>query len=1260
MKKRLLTTLLGLSLAALPDSRAGNFTANFNDGATPAGTTLYGNNGDNASGVIETSGGVDNSGCLKLTKAVNGKTGSLIIEDLDGGNTVNSFTANFKVRIGGGSSPPADGFAFSFGPDVPNGTFGEAGGGTGLSVGIDIYNNPDDAPAFKIYWGGAQVATTGILPLTDISTGANFVDMMVRVNPTGTLDVTYNGKAIFTNLVTGFQPIQGGRFGFGARTGGLNTNQFIDDISINTTQGANLLPFVTRNPLSARIIAGYPAPMNVRINGLLSPTFQWEKKAPGAASFTAIAGADGDTYMTPALALADAGTQFRVVVGNGAGDTVTSTPAIFDVVSLPHATPDTVSYNFNDGNVPAGTGVFGNAMVVNSGGFEGTGYISLTEDAGGQAGTWIVEDLNAGGPVGGIDVAFKALLTPPDGTAPADGMGFHWAPDLPDAGFPGAEEPVGHGLSVGFDTYNNGNNEAPAVDVFWQGVRLGGTAVPAELLNTLDAMVDVQIRLSNAGLVDVSFNGVVLVYQLQIPNWTAFSGARYGFAARTGGAFEKHYIDEVRIKSTAYVGPIGFVSQPQPVTTVPGYTATFSVTSNDPLHTSYQWQSSTGGGAFTNIGGATDSTYTTPALVAGDDGKQYRCHVTSTVNATTADSTPAAVTVVNLVRPATAQINDTFNDGTVNNTGTAPATVQTINAGTDATPGLVRDPFVGGPFLTLTEAANAQYGSIVIDDFNGNQPVGGFNAAVNVQIVGGNPADGWSFNWGSAIAPAQVYGGLEAGVGNDLRVSFYTYAGSGQSIRVTWRGNVIANIPQPIALLQTAPDAFEEVRIRVTPATSTASALLDVAQDGVLMIHNLALPGLQGIAGARFAIVARTGGANESHIYDDLAISTSLYVGPITVVSQPPASQYVLVGKPATLTVQSSNPPQTTYQWQRAAPGSATFVNLPAETSPTCTIPSLTVAETGASYQCVLTGPTNVVTTTPATLTVVDPALPSTWKVTVPFTNGEIPAEGIIFGSAAALPDGGIGGTGTMSLTTPVNSLSGSFALPDLDNGLPVDGFTTQFQMLIGSSAAGNATNPPADGASFVWTRETITGAFGEGGTGTALIVAFDTYDNVDGNPDNEAGEAPAIRASWNGDIVGNVRVPRSLLESGLDYRNVIIRVNPGGTLDVIYGDTVIFWHLALPAYAPITGGQFGWGGRTGGLNAEQDVDNIQLTTNSSAPSLPSLSYTISGGNLIITFDGVLETSTNLTTWTPQPAQTSPLTVPVSSLTGRLFIRARK
>ena len=466
------------------------------------------------------------------------------------------------------------------------------------------------------------------------------------------------------------------------------------------------------------------------------------------------------------------------------------------------------------------------------------------------------------------------------------------------------------------------------------------------------------------------------------------------------------------------------------------------------------------------------------------------------------------------------------------------------------------------------------------------------------------------------------------------------------------RGTQIANLAVPLDLLQTAVDAFEEVLIRVTPATASSSALLSVAQDGQLLIQDLALPGLQGIPAARFALAARTGGLNELHAFDDVAIKTVPCVGPITLLSQPAASILTMQDTTLTLSVESSNPPITKYQWQRSAPGTLVFTNIPGATAASLTTPVLPASESGVGYQCVCTGSTNVVTSTPARITVVDPAIPTAWERIIDFNDGQTPDDGTLFGSGAVLPDGGFNNTGMLQLTTPANSLQGSMALGDQDGGTPVTGFSTRFLVRIG-----NGTNPPADGASFVWTRQPITGAFGEGGTGTGLVLSFDIYDNDDGNPNNATGEAPAIEAIWNGESLGNIRVPRDLLESGDDFREAFVRVNPEGTLDVLYGGQIIYWHRPMPGFTPIAGGSFGWGGRTGGLNAEQDIDSIQLTTSTGGPSV-SIAHV--GPELVITFNGVLESSVNGLNWTPLPAQTSPLSVPVAGLSGRRFYRARK
>ncbi|HVM49739.1 MAG TPA: hypothetical protein VMU04_17055 [Candidatus Acidoferrum sp.] len=234
--RRKVPTRIGLFVAAaclgsLSVAQAGSFVTDFNSGL-PNGSAVFG------SATVAATGGYTNSGCLKLTTAANGQNaGFVITNDLDSGTAVVSFTARFQLLIGGGNG--ADGFSFNFAPDVPLWTISQEGAGTGLTVEFDTYNNgdPDRAPAIDVKVGGSEVATSFYHGLR---TGT-FVDVLIQLNPDDTLSVAYDGNYIYSNLdlsVFGYLPAAGGIFGFGAATGGVDDNHWVDDLSITTQTNA--------------------------------------------------------------------------------------------------------------------------------------------------------------------------------------------------------------------------------------------------------------------------------------------------------------------------------------------------------------------------------------------------------------------------------------------------------------------------------------------------------------------------------------------------------------------------------------------------------------------------------------------------------------------------------------------------------------------------------------------------------------------------------------------------------------------------------------------------------------------------------------------------------------------------------------------------------------------------------------------------------------------------------------------------------------
>jgi hypothetical protein len=170
-------TVVDLTLPAVPQ-----ISMDFNDGLLPANTTVVG------TAMVNPVGGVGGSGSLQLTAAANDQNGAFIVADPNAGAPVYGFTAQFDMTAGGGSTPPADGFAFAFGTDIPDSPSGdyEAGGGlgNGLRVTFDIYNNDSvvgianpaegaqPAPSIDVRLGG-QVLGTVHLPLSCMETPAD-------------------------------------------------------------------------------------------------------------------------------------------------------------------------------------------------------------------------------------------------------------------------------------------------------------------------------------------------------------------------------------------------------------------------------------------------------------------------------------------------------------------------------------------------------------------------------------------------------------------------------------------------------------------------------------------------------------------------------------------------------------------------------------------------------------------------------------------------------------------------------------------------------------------------------------------------------------------------------------------------------------------------------------------------------------------------------------------------------------------------------
>lgn len=124
-------------------------------------------------------------------------------------------------------------------------------------------------------------------------------------------------------------------------------------------------------------------------------------------------------------------------------------------------------------------------------------------------------------------------------------------------------------------------------------------------------------------------------------------------------------------------------AQPAAASVPVGQSAIFSVTANGLPTPTYQWQSSTDGGAtFTNVALANAASYTTPPTVQADNGKRFRVLVSNSVGTVT--SAPAALTV-SVGTPPVPTLNPVDKFAYLPNGDFAPSTA-TLTAGFSGTP----------------------------------------------------------------------------------------------------------------------------------------------------------------------------------------------------------------------------------------------------------------------------------------------------------------------------------------------------------------------------------------------------------------------------------------------------------------------------------------------------------------------------------------------------------------------------------------------
>jgi hypothetical protein len=798
---------------------------------------------------------------LKLTINQNGQIGSMVLDDLDPGKKVAAFVATFKLRIGGGTATPADGFSFSFAPDLPDGAFGEDGAGSGLTVAFDTYDNGGgEAPAIDIRFGGITLATKRYSLLR---TGTGYVDVKIQVSADGMADVFYRGTPVLTN-VAGYKPI-GGRFGFGGRTGGLNDNHWLDNLSIETT------PLTTPSVRSAAPVGpNIFADAVVRIEledwetqvdpNLTKLEFNGEAVTPDLNKVDVVTTV---TYDPPGLLAPGSTNTYRITFGDTSNPPVVKSEAYQFVVqdyatlpsrlALPAGAVDRDAPGFRLRLVQARLDAYlPNTLARAEAQLAGAILDVLT-------GLPFVNeaDLTTAGPDGffvepevvnydeaqtgrGNFLLDELLPGIPGTTLHADNIAAEVLTylELP-AGYIklGVNSDDGFALRVG----------SPAQDVL-DSIVLGSFDGARGAADTLFSMVTEQagvypVRLiweEGGGEANLEFFSIDATGARVLVNDTSNLAAVPAFRQRSAASPGPPFLRSVEPppgKTNVNVKPrVKLVLQDDQTAVVPGSVQLFL---NDQRVSPQVSQS----------GNQTTVTYAHPTELEEFSTNRLRVVFGDT------DS------------PSLTQSREwSFVTGVISVPGGSFASDFAVR------PAGVR--FYGNAavlqgVLRLTANANSLSGTVVIDDFNASNVVTSFTATFKARVGGGTvpPADGFSFSFAPDY-PVGVFALGEEGAGTGLTISFDTYAnyaGDGPSIDVKSGGVQIANAYGDVIA---TGDAFVEVVVRVD-----TDGYLDVSYHGKPVYeHLLAFKPSRG----RFALAARTGGLNDFHLIDDLSITTTV------------------------------------------------------------------------------------------------------------------------------------------------------------------------------------------------------------------------------------------------------------------------------------------------------------------------------------------------------------------------------------------------
>ena len=395
------------------------------------------------------------------------------------------------------------------------------------------------------------------------------------------------------------------------------------------------------------------------------------------------------------------------------------------------------------------------------------------------------------------------------------------------------------------------------------------------------------------------------------------------------------------VTSTA-VAP-SFTLHPANTSVTAGQTASFTVAASGSPTPTCQWQVYSGS-AWGNIVGATSATYSFTTVV-GDNGKQFRCVATNSVNVATSNAATLTVTTPT----DTVIFSDDFNDNSLDTSvWTASGNVVQETAQQMQVLCTVQDafgvlnskefPINRTGIITITRKVNLHYANNY--------------AVLQFHVKAGNL--GWfglSYANYNYSVPAHGFYLIrnDAFVGDALDAADFSPA-----ISAVW-------------------DTWFDEKLTYDPVSGQMSYYINNEHKQDFNVG--ALP-----AGdpATLSIFANGGGwlTGHSQLFDDICISQTATAPLMPAFTVQPASRSVTAGQTASFTVTATGMPTPTYQWQGSSNGGGTWADVTlgtGGTTATYTTSVTTTSQSGIQFRCVATNSAGTINSNSAALTVTAP-----------------------------------------------------------------------------------------------------------------------------------------------------------------------------------------------------------------------------------------------------------------------------------------------